>query len=90
MSAKRKRAATGLPHMYLDTESIARKAEALDGVLTYASYLPSGVMISDGDDLIVVTGSKGYLVINKVEIPCFIEELQNIYDDMKRNKWVKQ
>lgn len=68
----------------LDVEAIARRAEAIPGVMVYASYLPEAYLIRlTNEEVLVVTGRNGYLRLRAKDIRPLIEELENILEDMK-------
>lgn len=69
----------------LDVEAIARHAEAIPGVMVYASYLPEAYLIRlTNEEALIVTGRDGYLRVKAKDIKPLIEELDNILEDMKK------
>lgn len=68
----------------LNVEAIARRAEAIPGVMVYASYLPSAYLIRHDEEVLIITRRNGYLRLDAEDIPSLIEELANTLEDTRR------
>lgn len=77
---------TILPKLRLNIEEIAIKAERLPHAFVYDSALRSTYLMRRQDEILVITGSKGYLRIKKDDVPALAEELLNIKEDMERHQ----
>ena len=78
-----------LPYIHLDVRALATRAETDETLLVYDTTLDDGVMVSDGQRVIIITGTHGYLIISKDKIPELVEELINVHEDMCRNIWCR-
>ena len=59
---------------------VMKTADARKDLITFESSIKGMGQIVDQDRLLIVTGRNGLLILNKEDIPKFIEELENIYE----------
>lgn len=83
MEKKKKRAMTALPELVLDTDGIAMKATTA-GCYCFESGIPRTAICANGENVLIVTGSRGYLAVSHESLPLLIEELAGLRDDLGR------
>lgn len=64
----------------INVQHVMNTAEARKDLITFESSIKGMGQIVDQDRLLIVTGQNGLLILNKEDIPKFIEELENIYE----------
>lgn len=64
----------------INVQHVMNTAEARKDLITFESSIKGMGQIVDQDRLLIVTGRNGLLILNKEDIPKFIEELENIYE----------
>lgn len=64
----------------INVQYVMNTAEARKDLITFESSIKGMGQIVDQDRLLIVTGQNGLLILNKEDIPKFIEELENIYE----------
>ena len=85
-STKRARGTTLIPKIRLDIEQIATRAETMPHAFVYDSTLRSTYLMRRQNEILIITGNKGYLRIKKDDVPALVEELQNIKEDMEGHR----
>lgn len=63
----------------INIQQVMNSAEARKDLVTFESSIKGMGQIVDQDRVLIVTGQNGLLILNKKDIPTFIEELENIY-----------
>lgn len=63
----------------INIQQVMNSAEARKDLVTFESSIKGMGQIVDQDRVLIVTGQCGLLILNKEDIPKFIEELENIY-----------
>ncbi len=63
----------------INIQAVMNSAEARRDLVTFESSIKGMGQIVDQDRVLIVTGQCGLLILNKKDIPTFIEELENIY-----------
>jgi len=72
-----------LPRIDIDKQAIDRKVDARNDVFGYDSSINGTSYAADRDAMLVYSYHNGYLKIPYKDMPTLIEELQNIYEDMR-------
>ncbi len=83
MEKKKKQAMAELPRLELDTDGIATKAGTA-GCYCFESGIPRTAICANGENVLIVTGSRGYLAVSHESLPLLIEELAGLRDDLGR------
>lgn len=71
-----------VPRLDLCMFNIANRAEGIPGAVVIDSDLPDAIMVRADDEIMIITGKRGYLRLTKGEVNILIEELSNIKDDI--------
>lgn len=64
----------------INVQYVMKTADVRKDLITFESSIKGMGQIVDQDRLLIVTGRNGLLILNKEDIPKFIEELENIYE----------
>lgn len=72
-----------LPRLNLNVQTILMRVDETKECLTYDSDICGMAYAAETDRLLIVTGSKGYLLMKREDILIMIEELKHIYEEME-------
>ena len=73
-----------LPELRLDVPIILRKADNIPGATTYPSDIRGTGYTTSHEQLLIITHSRGYLLVEKEDIGKLREELQWLEEEMDR------
>lgn len=75
-----------LPRFELAMQNILTTAENTPGMIPYDSDIRGQGYVSEPDRLLILSHSRGYLMIHEKDIDTMILELKNIQEDMQRRR----
>ena len=73
-----------IPRLRLQLSALLYKAEQNLDLYTYESIIPRLAYITDGQEILIITGRRGYLRIAGDQIEQLTEELKTIKEDNER------
>lgn len=73
-----------IPRIRLQTATLLYKAEQMEDLITYESEIPKTAYITDGREILIITGRSGYLRIPGKQVKQLTEELNTIKEDNER------
>lgn len=73
-----------IPKLRLQTSALLDKAEQMTDLITYESEIPKMAYITDGSEILIITGRSGYLRITGEQVGRLTDELLTIKEDNER------
>lgn len=75
---------TKIPRLKINTSLVLNAADSRNDLTTYASDIRGIGYVTDGSEILVVTGMCGYLRIKNTDIETLISELRWIVENNER------
>lgn len=73
-----------IPRLRLRIHALLDKAEQMEDLITYESEIPKMAFITDGSEILIITGRSGYLRIPGEQVGRLADELNTIKEDNER------
>lgn len=73
-----------IPRIRLQPAALLYKAEQMGDLITYESEIPKMAYITDGSEILIITGRSGYLRITGEQVGRLTDELLTIKEDNER------
>lgn len=77
---------TEIPRFKLALQNILTHAEEIEHVLAYDSEVRGQGYVAEPDRILILTNSRGYLLLDRKDIKTMIQELQHI----EREMWTRR